>query len=155
MEIKDLQQLSDVLDDRGFFDSPIQVKAKQDFLYLCNKTGYSAMGKRHYMAVSRADSKGKHLGEFLVVGYNTADKTATFPKELIDTDAEDVFVAVVCYANGKVADVLVFAAASFRKIGMLGIFKNLKSANRYGIVLGDGNTLPLKKYSFGFVLNNL
>lgn len=155
MDIKDLQQLSKVLDDKGFLNEPINIRAKQDFLYLCNKTGYSAMNKRHFMSLSHADSGGRHMGEFLVIGYNTADKTAVFPKELINPDDDNNYVAIVCYNKDRVVDVLVFAAANFKKIGLFGIYKNLKGEGAYGVVLNDANTVAHKKHSFGFVLKNL
>jgi len=142
-------------DVRSFLDHGIHLNAKNDFRFLCQKTGYNMLNNVHLQAVRTADNYNRHLGDFLVLGCDIADKKIAFPSMLIDVEAEKQFVAVVCYNNGNVQDVLVFSVGEFKKPGMFSIFKNLKKEGMFSVAISNADNKNLKQYSFGYVLNKL
>jgi len=156
MQLEDLKKLKNEFEDTSFLDDPLHQQAEKDFKYLCTQTDYSTLDSlKGYITVKTADSQNKNLGEYLVVGHEVKNKIVKFPISLVDVEKPDNYIAVVCYDNKKVLDVLVFDVANFKKTGVMSKFKIYKKTNEYGIVLNDINNQKLKQYSFGYVLKNL
>ncbi len=154
-----LNELNKIISENaeiGFLDLPLNQKARLDFKYLCGTTGYTTFNNLNYQTVKTADSKEKYIGEFLVIGYNVESEIVKFPQDLLNLESENHFLAVVCYENNSVADILIFKAEEFKKFRLLpSIFKDLKDEKAFGVKLGGLDNTKLKQYSFGYVLKNL
>jgi len=149
-----LNNITKDLTQKDFLGSDINVRAKKDFAYLCNQTGYNCLNNVGYQSVKTADEKVKSIGDFLIIGYDTAEKVASFPQKLLDPQRANTFVAVVVYKDDEVQDVLVFKASEFIKPKLFSIYKVLKNGT-YAINIGGGLKESFKQYSFGYVLKNL
>lgn len=152
-DIQVFKNLKDAKVDNSFLSSPINKKANTDFKYLCSQTGYSTLNNLNFLTL-KTIVQGRKVGEFLVIGHDLSDRMVKFPKDLIDLDKEDHYVAVVCYKDDKVVDVLVFNVASFKKVGLLSIFKDLKKEDAYGVSISSPSDKKMIQYTFGYVLKN-
>ena len=150
-----VKKISAGFEERGFLDQSIHQNAKKDLKFLAQKTGYTTFNNLNFQTLRTADNFNRYLGEFLPVGVEVSDKKVVFPAALVDLANDKQFIAVVCYNDGDVQDVLVFAVAEFRKAGMFSMFKNQKKEGALAIVIGDPASKNLKQYSFGYVLNKL
>ena len=134
---------------KSFYDSEINQQAESDFKFLCGKIGYNALRNVNLLMVKQWE---RHLGDFAVIGHElTEGKTAKFPKEVLDSEAEEIYAAVVVYNNGNVVDIYCFKAVNFKKPGLFSMFK--KTNTEYGVDVG--NPTKLKQYSIGYVLKNI
>jgi len=155
MQLEDIKKLKEGFVDDGFLDSAINQQAEKDFKYLCAQTNYSTFDSlKGNFTLKTADSKAKNIGEFLVIGHDTSTSIAKFPKNLIDVEKPNSYVAVVCYKDDKVLDVFVFNVDNFKKVGLMSVFKSYNKTNEYGIALNMGSQ-KIKQYSFGYVLSKL
>lgn len=134
----------------GFLDLAINQKARNDFKYLCNHTNYLVKNNVNYYTLSNGD---KVIGDFFPIGYNVEKNSASFPDKYIDVNNHKLFVAVVCYENDAVKDVMVFKASDFKSTGIFSIFKHSDKAKQYAVVLGDLSNKKLKQNSFGIALS--
>ena len=139
--IKTIEKINEDLKDKTFYNSALNVQADKDFKFLCTKTNYRCANNTVYRTLTTLGNAP--VGDFLVFGHKLEDKMAWFPKEAVK---ENLYVAVVCYADGKVADVLVFDANNFK-------FKDNKKTGMLGVKIK--NVTKLKQYSFGYVLKNI
>lgn len=155
MLLEDLRKLNNELEDKHFLETKIHQQAKKDFQYLCSQTEYSTFNNLHLLTLKTSDGKFKYLGEFLVLGHDVSNKLISFPKNLIDIEKPNHFVAVVCYKKGEVLDVLVFNVQGFKTTSLFGVHKDLSKQNMYGLNISDPENKKLKSYSFGLVLKNL
>ncbi|MDD2226994.1 MAG: hypothetical protein PHH71_00210 [Clostridia bacterium] len=155
MQLEDIRKLKEGFVDDGFLDSAINQQAEKDFKYLCSQTNYSIFDSlKGNFTLRTSDSKGRTIGEFLIIGHDTSTNIVKFPKNLIDVEKPNSYVAVVCYKNDKVLDVFVFDVANFKKVGLISMFKSYNKTNEYGIALNI-NSQKTKQYSFGYVLSKL
>ena len=146
-----MDEINELLEERAFLGNAINVRAKKDFKFLCNKTRYSSFDNINYQTVQNMNSD--ELGDFLVVGYDMARKEVSFPKELLDVKNEKLYVAVVGYKNGNVIDIYIFKATEFAKTGIFSMYKYNKKSDSYGIAMP--NESKLKEYSFGYIMENI
>lgn len=155
MYLEDLKKLNAEFDEKKFLDDPLHNKAKQDFKYLCNKSGYTTFNNLNYQSLKTADSENKYLGEFLVIGFNSEEQEVKFPKYLLPLEQPNYYVVVVAYKGHDVANIFVFGSDNFKNTGMFSMFKDLKKTSEFGISLKDVQSKKLEDYSFGYVLKNL
>ena len=151
-QLERLQQINEGIEGKSFLDQELHIQATKDFKYLALQTGYNLFVNLNCQRLTTADKDSRYVGDYLVLGYNMQDKRVLFPKGLINVENPDMNVAVVCYKDGDVQDVLVFGATNFKKIGMFSIFKDVKASGAYAINIGDLG--KLKQYSFGYVIKN-
>lgn len=135
---------------QGFLDLAINQKAREDFKYLCNHTNFLVKNNVNFYTLSKG---GKVVGDFFPIGYNIKNKVVNFPGSYIDINNEKLSVAVVCYENNEVKDVLVFKMKEFKHTGLFNMFKYSEKAKQYSIALGDLNNKKLKQNSFGVALS--
>jgi len=148
-----VKALNESKQTKGFLDNQLHQSAKNDFKYFCTRTLHSTFNNVNFQTVITGDSASLRLGDFLPLGADLKEGKVTFPKDLINIDDAEQFVAVVCYENGSVVDVYAFKTAEFKKTGMLSKFKEDAKRGTYTISLpGAGK---LKQYSLGYVLKNI
>lgn len=135
----------------GFLDLAINQKARNDFKYLCNHTNFLVKNNVNYYTLSKGD---KVIGDFFPIGYNLKNKSVNIPESYIDVNNGKLFVAIVCYDNEEVKDVMVFKANDFKSTGIFSIFKYSDKVKQYAIVLGDLSNKKLKQNSFGVALSD-
>jgi len=103
-------------------------RAIDDFRYLGTQSYCVVLYNMGLMSVTK---NGVALANVLCVPVDLAKKTVSFPKNKLKFDDPKMYVAAVCYNNGKVVDTLMFNASMF------------KSAR------------PVSKSKFGEFFNNL
>jgi len=152
--VSNLKDIAGEIKEKDFLEQDINLKAKEDFKFLCSQTGYVVYNNIHYLKVKTNEYPGRDCGDFLVVGHDVGkSKKVVFPRDLLACLSPNVYVAVAAYESGRIRDVYLFQAAEFKKTGMFSIFKYDKNDDAYEIHLpGEGK---LEKYSFGYVLKNI
>ena len=129
----------------GLYKTP-QV-ATADLRSLCAKTGFQLLGNEKYQALH---AEGKKLVDFIVVHYDSANKYAVVPFELVDMTNPKLYAAIVCYTQGSVQDVLLLPMSAL-KSGMFAMTKKVGNELRVNIA----KVKAQEKYSFGVAIKEL
>ncbi len=92
-----------------FRDLPANKKAIEDFRYLANQSNFTVRDVNEFLRVNRTND----LGDFIVVGVDAKQSVAKFPLSLINTEADNQYVAFVIYNGEDVLDVYIISAKAF------------------------------------------
>ena len=147
------------------YNSREEVKrAIEDFRYLCTQSYYVVLYSMGLLSVTKETVE---YAKVLCVPFDTSKKTARFPKEYLKPEDPKMHVAVVCYSNGKAANVLLIDGATIAKanrpMSKFGaFFSNLFGSNPMSVseenneyILRINNINNLRKYAFATVIGQL
>ena len=87
-------------------------RAIDDVRYLGTQSYCVVLYNMGLMSVTK---NGVQLASVLCVPVDLSKKTVSFPKNKLKFDDPKMFVAAVCYSNGKVVDTLLFPVSLFSK----------------------------------------
>ena len=148
MDFQSIAQLKN--EEIGYTETEAVKQARQDFRYVCEQSNLFISTNIKLLALSRNNIK---VADALPIPFDTAKKIARFPQNLVKLDDPKMFVAAVCYADGKPIDVLMLNSALFAHPK-----KFIKADNKMGefiLKIKDIKKEVIRQYGFGLVVQKL
>ena len=152
--------------DRGFLGRDDVKQAREDFRYLVGALGpgHGTANNLDFLAIEKNYVK---IANCFVVPFDTKARTTRFPAGFLDSQLTMIYVAVICYKNGKAVDALMFNAERFIKLlkqsskfKLLSVFKRKtitfdEKTNEYVIKINNIKDMLIQRHAFGVVVTSL
>lgn len=165
-EMSTLAEINNLMKSDASYNSQTSVRqAEEDFKYLCTRQYYSVLPSQGLLAVSKS---AKHVLDVQCIPVDLGSETpTTFPRDRVAVKNPKMYIAAVCYKDGKATDVLLFHSSLFDPDkkesavkGFMGkIMKKKKLieavGSEYMLNIKDANPADLRKYSFAYVMGHL
>lgn len=147
----DVQLITDLKNlDIPFNQQSVNRKAQDDFRYVATQLNLMVANDVDLLAVHL---NGRKICEVLAVPLVSEKKVCQMPANLVKINDPKMYVAVVCYKDGKPVDVLMLESEMFAHQRKFVGFD--KKANSYTVKIRDVGHASGQGYSFGSVISQL
>jgi len=152
----DFQQIANFKNEGGVNEDVR--KAEADFRYLCSQSNFFISSNLGLLSLTKSGTKH---GDVLCIPFKTSDKVIRIPKSKIKLDDPQMYVAVVCYIDGKPVDVLLINSAKFAESMEVKLFNFSKlisydkKVEQFEVHIKNLNDAAVQKFAFSEVFGHL
>ena len=133
-------------------------KAETDFRYLCSQSNFFVSNNLGLLSMTKS---GEKHGDALCLPFKTSDKMLRINKSQVKLDDPNMYVAIVCYIDGKPVDVLLINSAKFAESMEAKLFNFNKfitfdkKTEQFEVHIRNLNDAAVQKFAFGEVFGHL